>query len=58
MCDRKAVNPRARVDCDTRTLAEIMDNIAVQGQIVAEAPARLRRLLGAALAETDANFGG
>jgi type I restriction enzyme M protein len=43
--DLKAVNPHviARVDC--RSTAEIIDNISVQGKIVAESLARLKTLM-------------
>ncbi len=42
--DLKAVNPRARVERDTRTAAEILDSIAVHGRAVDAALDRLRAL--------------
>ncbi|WP_137127944.1 N-6 DNA methylase [Roseomonas sp. HF4] len=44
--DLKAVNPRARVERDTRTTAQILDSIADQGRVVAAALAKLRDLTG------------
>ena len=44
--DLKAVNPRARVERDTRTPAEIIDSIAGHGRTVEAALARLRRMIG------------
>lgn len=43
--DLKAVNPRARVERDTRTPADILNAIAGHGQNVDAALARLRQLL-------------
>lgn len=45
--DLKAVNPRARVERDTRTPGEILDAIAVYGNTVASALNRLRALAAA-----------
>ena len=45
--DLKAVNPRARVERDTRTPGEILDAIAVHGSTVASALNRLRALAAA-----------
>jgi len=42
--DLKAVNPRARVERDLRSPAEILDSIARHGQVVEEALQRLREL--------------
>jgi len=42
--DLKAVNPRAKVEHDTRTPAEILDAIAAHGRTVAAALQRLRAL--------------
>ncbi len=44
--DLKAVNPRARVESDTRTPVQIMDAIAAHGRAVEEAMTRLRALVG------------
>ena len=46
--DLKAVNPTAVVDVDTRTPEQIIANIEVQGRIVADALARLSKLMTAA----------
>ncbi len=43
--DLKAVNPRARVERDTRTPDEIIESIAGHGRTVEAALARLRNLL-------------
>lgn len=43
--DLKAVNPHAVVELDTRTPQQIIDNIAEQGRVVAEALARLNQLM-------------
>lgn len=43
--DLKAVNPRARVERDIRTPAQILDAIAGHGQDVDAALAKLRQLL-------------
>ena len=43
--DLKAVNPRARVERDTRTPAEIIESIASHGRTVETALARLRTLM-------------
>ncbi len=43
--DLKAVNPRARVERDTRTPGEILDAIALHGNTVASALSRLRALV-------------
>jgi type I restriction enzyme M protein len=43
--DLKAVNPHAVVEMDTRTPQQIIDNIAEQGRVVAEALARLNQLM-------------
>ena len=43
--DLKAVNPTAVVDVDTRTPAQIIQNIQDQGCIVADALARLNALM-------------
>ncbi len=43
--DLKAVNPRARVERDTRTPGEILDAIALHGDTVAAALSRLRALV-------------
>lgn len=43
--DLKAVNPTAVVDVDSRTPHQIIGNIEVQGRIVADALARLNRLM-------------
>ena len=45
--DLKAVNPTAVVDVDTRTPKQIIENIEVQGQIVADALVRLNSLMAA-----------
>jgi type I restriction enzyme M protein len=42
--DLKAVNPRAKVTRDVRSLAEILDAIAAHGHMVAAALQRLRQL--------------
>jgi|APEBP8051072266_1049373.scaffolds.fasta_scaffold01790_3 type I restriction enzyme M protein len=44
--DLKAVNPRARVERDTRTSSELLDAIAEQGRAADAALNRLRALLG------------
>lgn len=46
--DLKAVNPHAVVELDTRTPQQIIDNIAEQGRVVAEALVRLNQLMAAA----------
>ncbi|MCF6251317.1 MAG: type I restriction-modification system subunit M [Methylococcaceae bacterium] len=43
--DLKAVNPHVKAQVDTRTPAEIIDNIDKQGQIVATAMSNLRSIL-------------
>ena len=43
--DLKAVNPTARAQVDTRTPAELLDEIEARGREVDEAVARLRALL-------------
>jgi type I restriction enzyme M protein len=43
--DLKAVNPRARVERDTRTPAEIIASIETHGKVVAEALTRLKAML-------------
>ena len=43
--DLKAVNPRVRVEQDTRTPTEILEAIAAQGRTVESALERLRRLI-------------
>jgi len=43
--DLKAVNPTAAVDLDTRTPQQIIRSIEDQGRIVAEALARLNKLM-------------
>ena len=44
--DLKAVNPNIKAVSDTRTVLEIIENINLQGQIVAEAMNNLRCFLG------------
>lgn len=46
--DLKAVNPTAVVDVDTRTPQQIVENIQVQGRIVADSLARLNALMASA----------
>ncbi|MGZ8152872.1 MAG: hypothetical protein ACXWT1_16405 [Methylobacter sp.] len=43
--DLKAVNPNVKAISDTRTVLEIIDNINLQGQLVAKAVNNLRGLL-------------
>lgn len=43
--DLKAVNPHVKAVTDTRTVQEILDNINLQGQIVAQAMDNLRGML-------------
>jgi type I restriction enzyme M protein len=43
--DLKAVNPNRKADQDTRTPAELLDLIEEKGKVVADAVAKLRRLL-------------
>lgn len=45
--DLKAVNPNAVTEVDERTPGEIIENIATQGRIVADALTRLKRLMEA-----------
>lgn len=42
--DLKAVNPRVRVERDTRTVPQILDSIASQNQVLCQALERLRSL--------------
>jgi type I restriction enzyme M protein len=49
--DLKAVNPRARVERDTRTAAQVLESIASHGRTVDDALARLRRLMEEAVDE-------
>jgi type I restriction enzyme M protein len=51
--DLKAVNPRARVERDTRMPAEIIDSIATHGRTVEMALARLRVLIKEEAKEGD-----
>jgi len=44
--DLKAVNPRARVERDTRTTEEVLESIATHGRTVDGAMARLKWLMG------------
>ena len=46
--DLKAVNPRARVEQDTRTTEEVLESIAEHGRTVDGALARLRQLMAEA----------
>lgn len=43
--DLKAVNPRARLDSDTRSPAEVIESIDAQGKIISAAMAKLTALL-------------
>lgn len=43
--DLKAVNPRVRVEKDTRTVPEILDSITIQNQVTVQALGRLRALI-------------
>lgn len=49
--DLKAVNPHAVVELDTRTPQQIIDNIAEQGRVVAEALTRLNQLMASTEAQ-------
>jgi len=48
--DLKAVNPRARVERDTRTAEQVLESIANHGRTVDKALARLRQLMSEAVA--------
>jgi hypothetical protein len=43
--DLKALNPRVRVEKDTRSVPEILDSIASQNQIMVQALERLRSII-------------
>jgi len=43
--DLKAVNPRVRVEKDTRSVPEILDSIALQNQVMVQALERLRGMV-------------
>ena len=43
--DLKSVNPRVRVETDTRTAAEIIESIEQHGKTVADALEKLKKLL-------------
>lgn len=51
--DLKAVNPRARVERDTQTSAQVLDAIAEHGRAVEAALTKLRRYMVAVPQETD-----